>query len=164
MAWNDLDFIYHFYFGGGENKSLSSIGLLGQVKKRAETVAIGRFRKQILQKAGNHCNSDLVHKFERSYDFKPVVYSLGNATLKGRFKGTVSADGKNGRKVSGLISIRFIDHFTDPLSILEFLYGSSTTTEAPQWLAEAANVGGTRYRLAGTWREQFTDTIPGTER
>lgn len=159
MAWDNLDFIYHFYFGEGKSKTLSSIGLLDPIRKRAEAVAVGRFKNQILEKAKDHSSSDLVHSFERSYDFKPVVYSFGNATLKGKFKGTVSKVGKNQKKVSGWISIRFIDRFTDPFSIVDFFYGSSTSPQAPQWLAEAANMGGTEYCLTGNWREKFTDTI-----
>ena len=161
-AWGDLDFFYHFYFGEGESKTLSSIGLLDQVKTRAETVAISRFKEQILEMAPDFPNSGFVLNFQRSYDFKPVVYSFGDATLEGEFAGTVSSIGKGRMKVSGSISIEFIDQFTDPLSILEILYGSSTSPQVPRWLAEAANIGGTGFRLTGNWKEDFSATIPGT--
>ena len=67
--------------------------------------------------------------------------------MSGAFKGTLTAgetfdDGKTMYSYSGNAAIKFSDTFTDPLSVIEMLYGSSTSQQAPDWLVTAMNFGG----------------------
>jgi hypothetical protein len=46
--------------------------------------------------------------------------------------------------------------FTDPLSIIQTLYGSSSSPAAPDWLRDLTNVGGTPFMIIGSWTKDYT--------
>jgi hypothetical protein len=146
MAWDNVDFLKHFYFGQGQSVTLTTMGLFGQVKSLADQVSITRFKDQIREQGKkNYRSFQFKLEFERSYDFKPVSYSFGNCTLKGEFW------------IEGEIKIYFADEFTDPLSLIELLYDSSTSDKVPSWLRTATNVGGKAYKIVDSWQLSFLE-------
>lgn len=83
--------------------------------------------------------------------------------MYGFFDGTVSLvetldNGMALYSYSGNATINFLDTFTDPLSVIEYIYGSSTSPDVPSWLLAAANVGGMPYDIYGgfTWAYKGT--------
>jgi hypothetical protein len=160
MGWDNVDFLKHFYFGQGQSVTLTTMGLFDQVKSHADQVSIGRFKNQIREKGKSSRSFQFSLTFENSYDFKPVVYSLGACTLKGGFNGGVCPWVLSSPPefwIEGEMKIYFADAFTDPLSVIELLYGSSTSPTAPSWLQTAANVGGMGYQIVDSWQLSFLE-------
>jgi RHS repeat-associated protein len=165
LAWTDRDFINHFYRGGGRDVSLSEMGLLEQVKSHCDAGqgrATYNFGRQIDSKAGNLSkpyDGEFSDSFERSYDFEDVVYSMGSGTVRGDFNGNITStplsSGGGIYTYEGTASIFYNDTFTDPLSIIQRLYGSSSSPNAPDWLRDLANVGGTPYMIVGMWTKDY---------
>lgn len=158
MAWDDLKFVRHFYFGDGKAVKLRDIGLFNKVKAHSDKVAISKFKNQIEAEAKSTSGYKFTVSFKNAYDFKPVVYSLGGCTLIGKFNGGVCPwIGTSPQEywVEGEITVSFSDQFTDPLSIIERLYGSSDSPEAPEWLRNAANLGGKAYSITDQWSRRF---------
>ena len=60
---------------------------------------------------------------------------------------------------SGKATIQFSDTFTDPLSVIEMMYGSSTSEQAPDWLATAANLGGTPFEIQGSYLSAYSGSF-----
>jgi len=178
-AWSNWDFVYHYYFGGGTSVTLAQIGLLSSVKAASNVYARGgasRFRIQIQSKAqdladehGGYTGS-LTDAFDNSYDFRSVIYSLGSATLKGSFAGSMtSIDNQNGQGgnftynedgalAGDMTAIKFQDSFTDPLGVIQAITGSSNPLGAPSWWESVANIGGTAFGIAGEWTENYNGT------
>jgi RHS repeat-associated protein len=168
LAWSNYDFLYHFYFGGG-SVILDQIGLLGAVKNSANNPPSGgayRFGNQVQQTAQSYgqYNGSFHDDFNNSYSFSDVSYSIGSATLSGDYFGTLTTYpvGDNGGYsgyYDGNAYFNFYDNFTDPLSIIELLYGSSTSPSAPSWLKDATNLGGVPFTITGSWSQEFSGSV-----
>jgi len=166
LAWSNLDFIKHFYTGGGAAVSLASIGLDGSVKDISEAPGGGsyNFNNQIDRTAvaipkpfrGQLEFSD---SFNNSYSFRDASFSLGSGSLSGTFVGFMNTSPSIGMPWAGTYSfvgsgtINYSDSFTDPTTVIEYLYGSSTGGAA--WLRTLANGGGTPFEITGSWQMQF---------
>ena len=162
MAWENIDFAYHFYFGNAEKKTLTEIGLLAEVKAESGKLSIDRsggFKDQIRNEARKVKEGDVNLSFERSYSFLAVRYALGGSVLHGKFKGTCTSVLENKYYVSGTTQIEYTDTFTDPLSVIEEVYGSSSSPDAPDWVKKAADLGGTVYEITGSWEEEFSSDV-----
>ena len=165
-AWGDLNFVEHFYFGNSRAVNLSETGLSSAVENSAINKGIkSRFGDQILMAAEQTApaTGDFRQTFANSYNFGDVCFSIRNASMYGFFDGTVSLvetldNGMALYSYSGNATINFLDTFTDPLSVIEYIYGSSTSPDVPSWLLAAANVGGMPYDIYGgfTWAYKGT--------
>ena len=157
-TWRNLDFVYHFYFGTWKSVSLSEIRLSTAIENSAKNKRIqSRFADQINQEAVKQAprTGELSKSFNNSYGFGDVCFSIGNATISGNFDGTLTAgetfdDGKTIYSYSWKATIKFLDTFTDPLSVIEIMYGSSTSEQVADWLATVANLGGTPFKIQET--------------
>jgi RHS repeat-associated protein len=168
LKWGNADFIWHYYFGSGHMVTLSAIGLLDDVKDLAEMGPAGgayRFGKQIERTAvaiTKPYTGTFTDSFLNSYSFKSVSFSLGSSVLSGSYNGymisTSNPTGTSGGSYNynGNGPISFSDDFTDPLTLIEYLYGSSTSPTAPAWLAAAANIGGTPFHIEGNWTGYYS--------
>ena len=166
-TWGNLDFVYHFYFGKGKSVSLSEIGLSTAIENSAINKGIqSRFGEQINQEAVKQAprTGELSKSFNNSYEFGDVCFSIGDATMSGNFDGTLTAgetfdDGKTMYSYSGKATIQFSDTFTDPLSVIEMMYGSSTSEQAPDWLVTVANLGGTPFEIQGSYSWSYSGSF-----
>jgi len=166
LAWSNIDFIKHFYLGGGASVNLATIGLLAGVQAVANTNPTGglyRFGKQIERTAdaiSKPFQGRFADSFSNNYSFKSVLFSLGSGTLGGVYDGwmtsTPYSSGSPGGTYSydGTAAINYSDSFTDPLTVMEHLYGSSTG--GPSWLQALTNLGGTPFQILGTWDKQYS--------
>ena len=163
----NLDFVYHFYFGKGKSVSLSEIGLLSVIENSAINQGIqSRFADQINQEAVKQAPriGELSKSFNNSYRFGDVYFSIGNARMSGNFDGTLTAgetfdDGKTIYSYSWKAKIKFSDTFTDPLSVIEIMYGSSTSEQVADWLATVANLGGTPFKIQGNYSCSYSGIL-----
>ena len=60
---------------------------------------------------------------------------------------------------SGKATIQFSDTFTDPLSVIEMMYGSSTSEQATEWLVTAMNLGGTSFKIEGSYSWSYSGSF-----
>jgi len=162
LSWSTSDFLWHFYFGGGEGVSLSSIGYLDGVKNVANTSGTGgvyRFDAHVTQVANGMSkpyDGTFTDDFNRSYDFSSVKYELGSGVLSGEYSGSMTCTPFTSMAggtytYTGPATITYSDTFTDPLGIINYFYGSSTSSTAPSWLAAAADFGGTAFPISDSW-------------
>ena len=166
-AWGDLNFVEHFYFGNSRAVNLSEAGLSSAVENSAINKGIqSRFGDQILMAAEQTAptTGDFRQTFANSYNFGDVRFSIGNASMYGFFDGTVSLvetldNGMALYSYSGNATINFLDTFTDPLSVIEYIYGSSTSPDVPSWLLAVANVGGKPYDIYGSFTWAYKGTF-----
>lgn len=54
---------------------------------------------------------------------------------------------------------KLTDSYTDPLSAIEYFYGSSNSPNAPSWLKAAANMGGTPFHISGEWSWAYSGAL-----
>jgi SPP1 gp7 family putative phage head morphogenesis protein len=139
--WDDTDFVWHYYFGGGRFRTLDQIGHLRQI---AEYYAYhhGAFRRlsdQIADEARKKVSGPFTHDFWNTYDFKPIAFSYGSATVKGLFAGTVEERGSM-LFIQGRSSFLFFDRFADPTG-------------------HGIEPGGTPYEITGNWITSFTAQV-----
>ena len=166
-TWRNLDFVYHFYFGKGKSVSLSEIGLLSVIENSAINQGIqSRSADQINQEAVKQAPriGELSKSFNNSYRFGDAYFSIGNATMSGNFDGTLTAgetfnDGKTIYSYLWKAKIKFSDTFTDPLSVIEIMYGSSTSEQVADWLATVANLGGTPFKIQGNYSWSYSGIL-----
>lgn len=150
----DWDMARHYLLGNGSSRRLRDFGILQAVQAHAETVALGRFRNQILNKAieaARMGRSRFDDDFERPYDFGPVQYSLGRATLKGFFDGDVyMLEDRIGAR--GDATIEFYDVYKDPAGIEQTLNRVLAKLGAGPHALDLPDITGTRYEITDRWQ------------
>lgn len=161
--WGNIEFLWHFYFGGGEDKTLSEIGLLSAVIEHAKEVMFDRVKAQVADAAIAIETGTFTGSWDNAYDFKSVVYSLGGITIKGRFGGTAQRDGDI-IHVTADAQYEFSDEFTDPASVRQKVLGTSEVAELPPSLLGGAvllttDLAGTVYRISDGWETEITGTV-----
>lgn len=177
--WSDLDFVWHYYTGGGQGVTLAGIGHL---REMAEHYAWGEkgegvFRRLASQIATAARVGDIPYTFSGSYEFRPVQYSHGGGSVNEVFDGRVARIGDM-LHIDGIAHFEFTDIFTDPLRGREAIAWlrrhrqalrarlgiDEPPTASPQqvdrgdisnllWLLTEA--GGTAYAVTGSWQAEF---------
>jgi hypothetical protein len=120
-AWTREDFIAYYFVGGGQEVSLSLIGLLQNVIGYARTYSqpdggsiFDRVASKIFIEAREKGEGSFESSFGRSYDLRPVRYEFGDATIEGIGRVNV-VDKGDFLIVTAYIDYNFYDRFTDPL-------------------------------------------------
>jgi len=156
--WTDLDFVEHFYRGGGRYVTLSEIGQFAKIVQEYAYYSNGdgaynRLKSQIADWA-RELKTPIYH-FGDKYSFKNVAYSHGYATVGGDFLGSIVPKGDM-IKIDGICSFSFHDVFTDPTSLRQNLTGTSSRSERlPSVLESLSELGGEAYEVVGYWQAQF---------
>ena len=75
--WTDEDFKNHFWNGNGREVNLSETGWLVDVIFHAKNIIFHRVEKQLIKKVKETKSGNFTDTWENSYDFKNVVFSLG---------------------------------------------------------------------------------------
>jgi len=96
--WSNIDFVRHYYFGGGRPVDLLEIGHLREVAEQYAYMdrvdgAFRRLSDQITDKARENGPGFLNYPFEYTYDFGSVQFSHGDGTVSGGFTGIVERRG-----------------------------------------------------------------------
>lgn len=147
--WSSSD-MYNHYLRGGGDVTLSEIGLLDDVMGYKETIrSVGRFGSQIEAYAGDEAKRlgagvhDIGLSYKNSYEFEPLVFALGSATLSGSFQGRLTVGASGGYSYSGSAQIKFHDIFTDPYDTFDNFKG--------EW-----NPDGAPYNINGSWSQSYS--------
>ncbi|NDG04418.1 MAG: hypothetical protein EB121_03600 [Alphaproteobacteria bacterium] len=128
--WAWYHFVGHYYLGNGRDVHLIDVGQLHDIVVHAENFIqpeldhsiFTRVQNQIIRHARNTKMQRLNGLFRRTYDFKPVSYVHGGATVEGTFSGAASVK-DNELNIRATINYHFSDEFTDPASIREKFWG-----------------------------------------
>ncbi len=122
--WEDSDFVWHFFTGGGHSVTLSEIGQLRDIAEvyAYETGTEGAFRRmsdQIADEARKSPSGSVHVHFDNTYDFGDVAFSHGRSRVYGDFDGTAVQRGDM-LSIEGETEFHFRDVFTDPLDLRQF--------------------------------------------
>lgn len=113
--WENNDFIWHFYFGEGQEVTLTEIGHLDEIIQQYAYMDgnEGVYRRLADQIADAARKGALPYSFYFTYDFKAVEFSHGESTVSGVFDGSVRQSQKM-LNIEGAAQFTFQDVFTDP--------------------------------------------------
>lgn len=117
--WTSLDFIDHYFSGAGAPVTLRETGHLEAVVSKYRRLVIDDptvLPSQIANEARVRLGQSLQKAFDRSYDMTDLVFSLGNTTIGGVFRGSSHAIGGM-LYLAGAIDFHLRDSFRDPLDI-----------------------------------------------
>lgn len=171
--WTNMDFVSHFYFGGGQEKTLTEIGFLSAVVDHAKKTMFENVLKQVAERAKNTQEGVFTGSWSNSYPFGDVIFSLGGVTIKGRFGGTVKKEDKI-LIIDAQAEYEFSDTFTDPLNKRQDKIGASALEDIPYdftkpwwnpgnlgaaYFAADTEYMGTPYEITGHWKTKIIGTI-----
>jgi Phage Mu protein F like protein len=169
--WSKLDFVDHFYFGGGRDVTLSETGHLAGVIDyyfyrifREGKHSYDRVNAQIIDAARKHPSGAFHYDFNNSYkEFKKYLFVFGGVTIRGAFTGMVRHE-KGMMYIQGNVEYHYTDTFTDPFDQREEQIGTSDPAAASPELLEDTEYGGTFYDISGEWRSSFQAEAKQDER
>lgn len=161
--WGNLEFLWHFYIGGGAAKTLSEIGWLGGVIERSKSVMFDRVLAQVAASAMEVQSGAFSGSWDKSYEFESLLYSFGGVTIRGTFGGSATKIGKF-IYVDVKARYEFWDEFTDPVSVREFVLGTSAVSALPPSLLGAyvltvTDIRGAAFEVSGEWETSITGYI-----
>lgn len=142
--YGDLDFVAHYYYGGGRTLTLSEIGQLREIAEyyAYSTGTEGAFRRlsgQIAHEARKAQSSAFSFDFNRSYNFGDIEFSHGRGSVSGIFSGVVTSANPM-LYITGRSRFSFFDSFRDPVDL-------------------TFEVGGTPYDITGEWTASFAAEV-----
>lgn len=148
--WSNIDFVRHYYKGGGKTVPLHEIGHLREIVEHFSftTGVEGGFRRlsdQIADDARIDNISPAYYHFEKGYQFEEVQFSHWKADVTGDFKGAVTQIGEM-LKIRRETEFKFHDWFHDPL-------------DTERFLRHAIEPGGTPYEIIGSWKASFVAEV-----
>ena len=147
--WSNLDFINHYFSGGGLGVTVRETGHLSSVVAEYRKIVIDdptRLQKQIALEARTNKNGSFSDTFDGTYNMTSIVFSIGHTVIRGRYNGKSSE--KNGvLSISGTINFYLEDKFEDPLDIFDSLPGSFDL------------LGSESYRIYDSWQGRFDGQI-----
>ncbi len=92
-SWSNLDFINHYFYGGGLGVTVRKIGHLSSVVAEYRREVIDdptRLPNQIALKARTNKNGSFSDTFGNTYNMTSVVFSIGHTAIDGRYNGKSS--------------------------------------------------------------------------
>lgn len=142
--YGDVDFVAHYYYGGGQALTLSEVGHLHEIAKHyaystGDEGAFRRLSNQIADAARKVRSGSFSYAFEAPYDFGDVEFSHGWGVVKGIFSGIVTTQERILR-ISGESQFAFSDRFQDPVGL-------------------GMAVGGDPYDITGDWTASFSAEV-----
>lgn len=184
--WTDEHFALYYLFGKGETVQLSTTGNLKDIidyyaYKIGNSGIYKRVNQQILERALIKDNGDFIYNFRNSYDFEPLLYVIGDASVDGNFVGKIEKIEGNLWVVTGLVNYRFYDFFSDPFEIIEILVGALqglhnidffgepivsvpvAREDIPDYILRNIDNLGNPYAIQGSWTTAFYGTISITD-
>jgi hypothetical protein len=104
--------------GCGRSVTLDEIGHLSDVIQHYSYAVEGGgvLRRLAGQIASAARRGETVYPFRSNYQFRPIQYAHGRATVSGQFSGRIGRDA-NMLTVQGPVRFMFYDRFTDPISV-----------------------------------------------
>ena len=159
MAWENSDFIKHFYTGNARKVTLVEAGHAVAVKELIDKIVVDRsggLKDQIRDEARKIKTGPVKYTTRNTYDFKDILFAFGSSSVATTFVGTCTEE-HGLYRLEGNIKINYIDDFTDVIRLIEKVFGTSHPKNLPDWLKKLMNLGGDSYPIVGEWVEEFTD-------
>lgn len=163
--WTSLEFLKHFFFGGGNEVTLAGSGYLGDVISKAEEVMYQRLEDQIADKMRAIKNGTLIYRTENSYpELREVKWVFGGGTIKTITSGQVTQNG-NQISIDAEVQYMYSDEFSDVASIRQLFIGPHNLSDlSPNWykalgvtISEIAF--GQMYPITGSWKTKLSGSI-----
>ena len=137
---SSMELYYLYKTGQGKGVTLTQIGLLGVIKKAVQSGEKNTKTGEPIQKRFiDQLKSENRTEFERSYEFEHEKFAIGEATISGKFKGSITKNGDGSVHIEGTITYSFSDTFTDP-------YDTFNLTKNSEW-----NPDGKPYAITDSW-------------
>jgi len=162
--WKDIDFVRHYFSGGGRTVRVRNIGHLRAIVAEYNRIVIDdltRLPTQIAEKARKIVKKSNVHfsdTFRDSYQMQRIVFSIGNTVIEGTYRG-VSKEANGILQMSGTIDFHLRDEFRDPLDLEERL--EPVLEEIAQAISFVLDLGGDLLGDAGAFVERVLSRITG---
>lgn len=132
-AWSSLDFVDHYFNGGGRGVTIRETGHLQNIVSEYMGRREHDLKGQIADAARQSKGGSFSYDFHRSYNMTDVVFSVGDTTIGGVFSGR-SSDRFSLLELSGSIDFYLRDEFADPLGVgIEIITGQPYPI-TDQWL------------------------------
>lgn len=151
-AWTREDFFYHYNHGKGKNVRLSEIGHLQSIIDHARTYDQGggsifkRVENEIFEKSRQSGEGTLPYHFINSYEFQPIIFEIGGATVAG--SGFINVVDKGDFwLITADLSYTFLDIFIHPYDVYD----------AGIWPLTIDT--GTPYPISGEWSTRIEAII-----
>ena len=155
--WPTYDYVYHAYFGGGRDVTLSETGNLEDVFNNYmyDQGTGERVKSQVIEAARIAGPGYFEYNFENSYSFRDIIFALGSSTVRGKFSGVIREE--NGfMKIYGSVEYQFIDEFTDPVDVREKVFNEdSNPNNVSAWWLRASDLLSRSYTIQGSWKTTF---------
>lgn len=122
--WRWYDFVFHYYFGGGDPLTLSEAGILGDVIRYAHTDGIDqvgeRLEKQIITEVRAHGEGMISGTTSNGYNFYDVNFVLRQSEVSTSYNVEIEKTDQY-LVFRGIVEYSFIDAFADPLDIMQVI-------------------------------------------
>ena len=134
----------------------------------SETLGIyDNVNDQIIQAAINNGEGPVPYSFDRSYNFRPVLYTFRNFTVAGVFDGDARLEKSNGREylvINGIMTYTYSDKFEDPIRIVEILqrYMGWSRERAQEYADKVPEIIVTPYDILDQWQTKFNASVDVT--
>ncbi len=140
---------------------------LNAIKSHYETHYYSNFTSQIGEKAKTLPDGSFNDRFEKSYNFKEVLFSYRMSTLHGKFEGEINTLPSGNRVIKGTTEIQFIDWFSDPvdmrqitlLLINQLRSNPMKDKEIAEFYRIWSEVGGKPYPILEKWDRKIEINI-----
>ena len=152
-SWTKKDFLYHYKHKKSQIVKLHEIGHLEKVIYHAKTynqaeadggTIFQRVEKDVIKNARKNGEGSFSYDFINSYEFQPIIFSVGGATVSGA--GIVNViDKEDFWLVTTYINYSFLDYFTDPYDLWDFFPIDINT--------------GDPYYITGSWKTSIEAII-----
>ncbi len=121
-AWTTDDFIGYYFFGGGNTILLSDIGFLQKTIDHVRKIIFPKVESQIIEEARRNGEGSFPWDFNRSYNFRPVIYEFGDSVVEGiANKGVKVIEQGQYLIITADIEYIYSDTFTDVFNIDKIL-------------------------------------------
>ncbi len=163
--WGSLEFLKHFFFGGGNEVTLARAGYLRDIITKAEEIMYKNVENQVADKMRAIRNGVLIYRTENSYSrLGEVKWVFGGGTIQTITSGKVIQNG-NTVSIDAEIQYAYYDEFTDIFDIRDlFMKPHLLSDLSPNWytalgvtISEAAF--GRMYLITGSWKTKLTGTV-----
>ncbi|MFN0113863.1 MAG: phage minor head protein [Paracoccaceae bacterium] len=113
-AWSSLDFVDHYFHGGGQGVTLRQTGHLVEIVESYMKMRGKSLKDQIADEARKVPDGSFSYEFYRPYDMTLVEFSVGDTVIGGQFNGT-SRTASGRLMIEGSIDFYLSDAFANPL-------------------------------------------------
>ena len=138
-AWENNDFTNHYWHGNGTGVRLRDTGNLTAVVDEYQKIVEENLLGQIADAARRNIDGTFSWDFRTTYQMQHIVFSLGDTTIGGIFRGQNESN-KGVLRIRGDLSFFLYDEFADPIDIGIELPGGTPYAIKDYWEGRADGI------------------------